>query len=132
MPIQPSDELLVTRLSEITDENLTQLLAELGQVTGLSPAAHGSSTLLGYLQLTQLDPITQRARSIDAARFIPGSLLRTAVSKHEGTAVGLLATTLCAGMGFDYEPLTNRKLYVFLNLVLGKKSPLRRPAPFRW
>lgn len=122
--------MLQTRLEDITDPDVLELLGEIEHVKHLSIQGHQGATLFNYLSLTQRHPITHKPENIQAAGYFNGSILKTPVKKLTGRTVHDLAQHLCAHFQVSEQFIDDKKYYVFLNQIFNPKSKLRKPPPF--
>src|SRR5258708_5178997 len=124
--------MLLTRLSEITDSQILELLGEIDQVKRMGLGGHQETRLFHFLQLTQIHSVTGKPQNIEAEGCHNWSILKTPIKKLRGTSVETLAVQLCAHFNVSAEFIDDKRYYVFLNQILNPKSKLRKPPPFRF
>lgn len=129
--MQPHAPLLHTKLSDIQDPQLRELLQEIAQVKYLSLAKFENGTLFTFLTMTQRHSVTEKPESIQAAGCYSGSPLKRRVKDVLNQPMGELAIQLCRWFRVSDEFIGGSQYYVFLNQIMNPKSKLRKPPPFR-
>lgn len=131
VPSENPNPLLHTRISDIKEPQLLELLEEIAQVKYMPLSGFQGTTLFNYLTRTQLHPVTSKPENIQAAGYYQGCLLKRRVKDAFGEPMEQLAVQLCRHFGVSEQFIDGKQYYVFLNQILNPKSKLRKPPPFR-
>lgn len=124
-------ELLSTRISDIKEPQILELLDEIGRVKHMPLAGFHGSTLFNYLSLTQRHSVTGKPKTIQASGSYQGCLLKRRIKDVCEEPIGKLASQLCRHFGVSEEFIDGKQYYVFINQIMNPKSALRKPATFR-